>query len=110
MLLKELEDEAFIDLLIVVSGKSNTPFKELEPVLEMAYLKDRRVCCSLHGESNVIEGLRTGHIFYSLHCIPENLIYDDKTVNYPVTTTIAVQEMKSRIQQQFAFTFKKAVR
>ncbi|GAA0564385.1 HEPN domain-containing protein [Chitinophaga japonensis] len=104
-----MEDEAFIDLLIVVSGKSNTPFKELEPVLEMAYLKDRRVCCSLHGESNVIEGLRTGHLFYSLHCIPENLVYDDKAAVYPIATPVAMQEMKTRIQQQFALTFKKAL-
>ena len=104
-----MEDETFIDLLVVVSGKCNTPYKELEPILEMAYLKDWRVCCSLHGEGNVIEGLRTGHIFYSLHCIPENLGYDDKTATYPITTPIAVQEMKSRIQQQFAFIFKKAL-
>lgn len=107
--LEGMETEVFIDLLVIVSGKCNTPFTELEPVLEMAYLKDRRVCCSLHGEGNVIEGLRNGHIFYSLHCIPENLVYDDKAVSYPITTPTALQEMKSRTLQQFAVTFKRAL-
>ncbi|WP_298737639.1 HEPN domain-containing protein [uncultured Chitinophaga sp.] len=99
----------FIDLLIVISGKNNVPFTEMEPVLEMVYLKDQRVACSLHSEGNVIEGLRNGHIFYSLNCIPENLVYDDKVAMYPSTTPEAMQELKQRLREQFMLNFKKAI-
>jgi HEPN domain-containing protein len=99
----------FIDLLIVISGKNNVPFTEMEPILEIAYLRDQRVSCSLHGEGNVIEGLRNGHVFYSLNCIPENLVYDDKAAVYPSTTPEAMQELKQRVKEQFMLNFKKAV-
>jgi hypothetical protein len=69
----------YIDLLIVISPKSGTSFTELQPVLDMAYLNDWRVNCSLHSEGNIIDGLRNGHIFYSLQCIPDNMIYDDES-------------------------------
>jgi len=99
----------FIDLLIVISGKNNVPFTEIEPILEIAYLRDQRVSCSLHGEGNVIEGLRNGHVFYSLNCIPENLVYDDKVAVYPSTTPEAMQELKQRVKEQFMLSLEKAV-
>jgi uncharacterized protein len=99
----------YIDLLIIISGKSEVSFREMEPVLEMAYLKDQRVSCSLHSEGNLLGGLRNGHVFYSLNCIPENLVYDDKTVTYPITTPEALLDMKNRVQEQFMKTFEKAL-
>jgi HEPN domain-containing protein len=99
----------YIDLLIIISGKSTVPFTELEPILEMVYLKDQRVSCSLHNESHLLEGLRNGHIFYSLNCIPENLVYDDKTVSYPVTTPEALLDMKKQVQEKFAKAFERAL-
>jgi len=97
-----------IDLLIIMSGKNSVPFTELEPILEMPYVKDQRVSCSLHSEGNVLEGLRNGHIFYSLNCIPENLVYDDKTTKYPSTTPETLQKMKNRVQEKFAQAFEKS--
>ncbi|WPV65964.1 HEPN domain-containing protein [Chitinophaga sp. LS1] len=101
--------DRYIDLLIIISGKSVSSFTEMEPVLEIAYLKDQRVSCSLHHESNLLGGLRNGHAFYSLNCIPENLVYDDKTVTYPITTPEALLDMKNRVQDQFMKAFEKAL-
>jgi HEPN domain-containing protein len=98
----------YIDLLIVVSCKNSVPFTELEPILEMPYVKDQLVSCSLHSEGNVLEGLRNGHIFYSLNCIPENLVYDDKTTNYPATTPEALQEVKKHVKEKFTQAFEKS--
>ena len=98
----------YIDLLIIISGKNSVPFIELEPILEMPYVKDQRVSCSLHSEDNVLEGLRNGHIFYSLNCIPENLVYDDKTTQYPTTTPEALQEAKNHVQAKFTQAFEKS--
>jgi hypothetical protein len=35
--------EQYIDLLIIVSGKNNRPFAELEPILEMPYIKQQTI-------------------------------------------------------------------
>jgi len=92
---------AYIDLLIVISGKAEVSFTELEPILDIVYLKDQRVSCSLHNEGSVLEGLRNGHIFYSLNFIPENLVYDDKVLSYPVTSLEALQKMKQKALEKF---------
>jgi len=98
-----------IDLLMVIASKCALPFTELEPILEIAYLKDQRVCCSLHSEGNLLENLRLGHIFYSLNCIPENLIYDDKAIELRATTPQVIQEIKSISKEKFTRIFDKAL-
>lgn len=99
----------YIDLLLVIASKCDIPFAELEPTLEIAYLKDQRVCCSLHSEGNLLENLRLGHIFYSLNCIPGNLIYDDETVKLPATTPQVIQEIKRISREKFTRIFDKAL-
>ena len=99
---------AYIDLLIVISGKTEVSFTELEPILDIVYLKDQRVSCSLHNEGSVLEGLRNGHIFYSLNFIPENLVYDDKVLSYPVTSQEALQKMKQKALEKFMGYYYKA--
>lgn len=99
----------FIDLLIVISPKNNTPFTELQPILDMTYLNDWQVSCSLHSEGNVIDGLRNGHIFYSLQCTAENLVYDDKAAAYPVTPPDILREMKAQAYLRFEQNFIKAL-
>lgn len=91
----------YIDLLIVMSGKSGIPFPELEPLLNIACAGHSQVVCSLHNEGSVLEGLRAGHIFYTLHCTADNLVYDDKVLEYPA----AIPETLSVIRQKAAETF-----
>ncbi|WP_164974158.1 HEPN domain-containing protein [Filimonas effusa] len=98
----------FIDLLIVIPSSCNIKFTELEPTLEMAYLKDSRVCCSLLSESAVIDGLKEGHIYYSLYCTPENIVYDDKKNTYPIAPVDLLTEMKNKQKENFASQFKRA--
>ncbi len=99
----------YIDLLIVIPSKQRMPFSELQPVLDMAYLNNCRVSCSLHDEGTIIEGLRKGHVFYSLHCIQDNLVYDDKSTVYPITPPEILQEMKTQGRLKFEQNFSKAV-
>lgn len=99
----------YIDLLIVISGKCGIPFTEIEPVLDMAYLKDQRVSGSLHSEGAIIDGLRNGHVFYTMYCTPENLVYDDNMVAFPIIASDAVQKLKAQVQVKFNGWLKKAV-
>jgi HEPN domain-containing protein len=104
----EKEYPRYIDLLVVISGKCAVPFTDLEPLLELASLKDEYVCCSLHNEGSVIEGLKNGHPFYSLNFIPENLVYDDLSIKYQETTSEALFELKRQAKEKFNFSFQKA--
>jgi HEPN domain-containing protein len=97
----------YIDLLIVVSGRG-VSFNEMEPMLEWPYLKDRQVCCSLHSESYVLEGLKNGSIFYSLNCIPENIVYDDNAKSYPVLSSEQLEPMLQVARETFMKGFEKA--
>ncbi len=99
----------YIDLLIVIPPKNRTPFSELQPILDMAYVSDWRVSCSLHDEGTIIDGLRNGHVFYSLHCIPDNLVYDDKLTVYPITSPEILKEIKTQAQLKFEQSFSKAL-
>ncbi len=94
------------DLLIVMPAKSEIPFPELEPILNIACVQHEHVVCSLHNEGSVLEGLRSGHIFFCLHCTADNLIYDDKVTEYPVPTP----EIFSAIRQKAAAIFKQYLR
>ena len=100
--------EEYIDLLIVVPDSKGVSFTELEPILEMACLNNQRVLYSLHSEGNLVSGLKNGHIFYSLNCIPENLVYDDKTIAYPTTTPEALKTMKALVYEKFNAGLRKA--
>lgn len=95
-----------IDLLLIMSG--NVGFKELEPIINIACLQAQHVCCSLHHEGSVLEWLRAGHIFYSLHCIPDNLVYDNHSLNYPVLQTKELFNIKQKALQTFNWYFEKA--
>ena len=97
-----------IDLLIVISGKCAIPFTELEPILQIACLKNTNVCCSLHNEGSVVEGLRNGNIFYCLNFQPDNLVYDEILVDYPKVTAEALSEIKKLAKEKFNLAFTKA--
>jgi len=98
----------YIDLLIVMSGKSGVPFPEMEPILNIACAQHPQVICSLHNEGSVIEGLRAGHIFYSLYCTADNLVYDDKVMEYPAAIPETVSAIRQKANEIFNRYFQKA--
>jgi HEPN domain-containing protein len=100
--------EKYIDLLLVIPNKNNIPFIELEPIIEIPYLKESRVVCSLHNEGVIKQALGNGHIFYTLNFTAENLVYDDKAVSFPATSIGAVQEMKQKAREIFSQHFERA--
>lgn len=100
---------SFIDFLLVLEGENTASFSEPELVLEMPYIKGQTVSCSLHNEANVLEALETGHVFYSRHCKPGNLIYDDGKETYPVTPPEVLAAIKQKIRTGFNRSIEKAL-
>lgn len=68
-----------------------------------------RSSCSLHNEGNILEGLRDGHIFYASQCVPENLVYDDKVVAFPITPPEIMMKAKKEAYLIFEPNFTKAL-
>jgi len=102
------ERQNTIDLLIIMPGKSGITFTELEPILQIACSQHQQVRFSLHDEGTVVDALRNGHVFYSLHCIAANLVYDDKSLTYPETSPAALATIKQQARQNFDAYFQKA--
>jgi len=76
--------------------------------MQLATLQHATVNCSVHQESQVLTGLRNGHIFYSLNCIPGNLVYDNGQEEYPITETNTLNCIKFTQQKVFAAIFQRA--
>ncbi|MDE1191829.1 MAG: HEPN domain-containing protein [Arachidicoccus sp.] len=105
----EIDSKKYIDLMIVLPTSSQKSFIELEPVLEIPYVNNELVSCSLHNEGNLKENLSRGHIFYSLHCMNENIVYDNSKTEYPVPTLLTINEMKQQIKEGFQQDIQKAI-
>lgn len=96
-----LDSNRFIDLIIIIPSENKRPYSEMEPILEIPYIKEAVVCCSLHNEGTVINALNLGQAFYSLHCTPNNLVYDDKKLVYPITSPEIMSKIKQEIRNNF---------
>lgn len=104
----EIDSKKYIDLLVVLPTSNQKSFIELEPILEIPYVNNELVCCSLHNEGNLKEHLALGHIFYSLHCTEENIVYDNSKAQYPVISTQVLAEIKQKIREEFLQDIQKA--
>ncbi|MEQ8471802.1 MAG: HEPN domain-containing protein [Marinoscillum sp.] len=69
------QNTAITDLLIVIPDGRQKRLSELEPILDLVTVSDRRLSCSIHTSDHIIDRLKSGHIYFSLVCIPQNLIY-----------------------------------
>lgn len=78
-------EPSYVELLVVMPYRSHIIFREHQGLVEFANLRGRHVSCSLHRSDAVREALEQGHIFYSLSCIPNNLVYDDGSGELPAT-------------------------
>ena len=100
--------DMYIELIVIVSDNHNISFSELRPALDLALLNQKRVSYSLHGMGSVMESLKKGHIFYSLHCTAKTLVYDDGKTKLPLTSATALQKMKEDVWTTFMTGFNKA--
>jgi HEPN domain-containing protein len=99
---------ASTELLVVGGGRTDKPFAEMGTVLEMANLGGWDVDCSLYNEGSVIEGLRNGHIFYSLYFTEDGVVYDSGSPTYPVTSLENLNLAKQRARERFREQYEKS--
>ncbi|SEB22313.1 hypothetical protein [Pedobacter hartonius] len=72
------------DLILVIPEKYPQTFEEIETVLNFAVLKHIHVSCTLFKSSFFHKMVGEGHIYFSLTCNTESLVYDDGSKPLPV--------------------------
>lgn len=80
---KHQTNHAMTDLLIIIPDSHQKRLCELEPILDLVTVSDRFLSCSLHTRSYLLDKLKSGHIYFSLVCIPQNIIFTSGTLELP---------------------------
>ena len=71
------------DLILVIPEKYAQPFEEIESVFNFCCLKYHHLSCTLFKSSVFYRMITEGHIYFSLACNAENLIYNDGSTAIP---------------------------
>src|SRR5690242_943388 len=80
--MKENNQEHF-DLLVVIPATSKTSFTYYEHIITMADMEDVVITVSLHKEEVIQQQLKEGHIYYTLACSKEKLVYAHNAFQLP---------------------------
>lgn len=72
------------DLILVIPEKYPQTFEEIENVVKFAFLKHLHLSCTLFKSSFFHKMVSEGHIYFSMACNAESLVYDDG--NKPLPT------------------------
>lgn len=103
------EEAPFTDLLLVIPASDHRNFKELETFLEVPYLPNHTIRLKLYKEELILNRLENGHIFFSRHCVAENLLYDDGKRLYPTTSPQKRLSLNKQAVADFKASFKKGI-
>ncbi|RNI31819.1 HEPN domain-containing protein [Rufibacter immobilis] len=99
----------FIELMVIIQTSNQKSFANFEPLVEFALLCSKDVSCSLHKADNVQRALLDGHIFYSLNCKPENLVYDDGSPDFVPTPKELYPKIIEESSKDFQSNYSRAV-
>ncbi|HEX8331134.1 MAG TPA: HEPN domain-containing protein [Segetibacter sp.] len=99
---------AYIDLLVIIADTCLSSFKEYETIIKLACINYSNVHFSIH-QSNVIAAqISEGHIFYSVACTRENLVYDNGKAPLTVAPTSITSAVKEKAIHHFTTAFARA--
>lgn len=96
------------DLLIVLPDNNHRPFKELEPIIEVITAGDDKICCTIRKLADLRHCLETGHIYFSMVCRAENLIYQKSSSVLPKIAPEKLTDLIARSRQDFSMGMGKA--
>ena len=103
------QQQSVTDLLIVLPDTmQEKPFSEYETLIEAGCSLGTQLSFSLHHASRVNNAVKEGHLFYSLVCTEENLMYWSQEKEWPVTSEERIKELSQNAMQQFQHNFSKA--
>lgn len=96
------------DFLVVLPESNQTSFSAYEEVISMANIEQAHVNVSLHKAATLYKQLEEGHLFYSIVCNKENLVYDDGLSVLPRANKMWMQTAIEKANAVFLNSCKKA--
>ncbi|WP_353720141.1 HEPN domain-containing protein [Dyadobacter sp. 676] len=106
--LSAAEQTPYRDLLIVLPDNNHKPFKELEPIIEVITAGEDKICCTIRKMADLRHCLESGHIYFSLVCTAENLVYQKKGTAIPKIAPEKLTELIAKSRQDFFAGMSKA--
>ena len=98
----------YFDLLALIPPASKTSFAQYEQVITMANMDDAVINVSLHKEEIIKQQLKEGHIYFSIACSKENLVYAANAFQLPEPDKAALQLPAEKAIIAFDTAHKKA--
>ena len=105
---ESMEQKPYRDLLIVFADDNQKPFKEHQPLVELFSMGDEKLCCSVHKLSDLHQALTNGHVYFSLACTTENLVYQGSPSPLPKVLPETLRQLIEKSKQDFAIGMSKA--
>jgi hypothetical protein len=96
------------DLLVVIPDSVQTGFTYYEQVISMANFEQASINVSLHKAATLYKQLEEGHIYYSIACTPQNLVYDNGLTALPAINKTLLKAAYEKAHNVFYNSYKKA--
>ncbi|HLP36751.1 HEPN domain-containing protein [Lacibacter sp.] len=104
-----LGQQPVTDLMIVLPDTmQEKPFSEYETLIEAGCSLGTQLSFSLQQASRVNTAVKEGHVFYSLVCTGENLMYWSEEKEWPTTPGERLKEIMQNARERFQTNFSKA--
>ncbi|MCX2585938.1 HEPN domain-containing protein [Pedobacter sp. MR22-3] len=84
------------NLILVIPDTHAQAFVDIETVFEFALMKHHRISCSLFKSSFFHKMITEGHIYFSMSCNPDSLVYDDCSKPMP---KLKIDERPEKIEK-----------
>lgn len=100
------------DMLVLISRNYKQPLSYYQYLIEKACeerIPGVEVTVSVHKTQDIYPLLKQGHIFYSVACNPQYLIYDNGQLPLPKPGIVPIDEIVSKVNDDFAYGMDKAV-
>lgn len=96
------------DLILVIPEKYPQTFEEIETIVKFAFLKHLHLSCTLFKSSFFHKMVSEGHIYFSMACNAESLVYDDGSKPLPALRLDSRPEKIEKTRQDFSTGLTKA--
>ncbi|WP_316751707.1 HEPN domain-containing protein [Pedobacter gandavensis] len=89
------------DLILVISEESPQKFEEIKRVINFVFLKDLHLSITLFKSTFFHKMVTEGHIYFSIACNSESLVYHDGSMPLPKLRTDRRQEKIKKTNHDF---------
>lgn len=89
------------NLILVIPDRHAQAFVDIETVFDFALMKHHHISCSLFKSSFFHKMITEGHIYFSMACNPDSLVYDDCSKPIPKLKLDERPEKIEKTKQDF---------